>query len=110
LHRERPKPSSGRRLVDWIYVDDVFEGLTRAAFASEIPESTFDLGFGSLVSIRHVIEHITKLIGNGVEPDFGALPDRRFEPERVADTSFMERAFEWAPRTSLEEGLGETVK
>lgn len=110
LRRERPKLSSGKRLVDWIYIDDVVEGLTRAAFASEITERTFDLGFGSRVSIRRVIEQITQLIGNGVEPDFGAIPDRPLEQERVADTSFMERAFGWTPRTSLEEGLSETVK
>ena len=110
LHGDRPKLSSGRRLVDWVYIDDVVEGLRQAALAPAIPGSTFDLGSGSRVSIRRVVEQIAELIGNGVEPDFGALPDRPFEQERVADTTFMERAFCWRPGKSLRDGLDETVK
>lgn len=109
LRGERPKLSSGRRLVDWIYVDDVIEGLTRAAFVAKVGENTFDLGSGSLVSIRDVVQEIAEIIGNGVEPDFGALPDRPLEHERVADTAFLERAFCWRPATSLREGLRRTV-
>jgi nucleoside-diphosphate-sugar epimerase len=109
LRGERPKLGSGRRMVDWIYIDDVIQGLTRAAFAAEMEQSTFDLGSGSLVSIRGVVEQIAEIIDNGVEADFGAVPDRPLEHERVADTTFLERAFCWKPATSLREGLRKTV-
>jgi nucleoside-diphosphate-sugar epimerase len=109
LRGERPKLTSGRRLVDWIYIDDVVEGLMRAAFEAETGEFTFDLGSGSLVSIRSIVEQIAEIIGNGAEPDFGALPERPFEHERPADTRFLERAFCWKPATSLREGLQRTV-
>ena len=109
LRGERPKLSTGRRLVDWIYIDDVIEGLTKAAFVAEIGQSTFDLGSGSLVSISSVVRQIAEIIDNGVEPDFGALPDRSLEHERVADTTFLERKFCWKPATSLRDGLRRTV-
>ena len=72
-------------------------------------QSAFDLGSGSLVSISSVVKQIAEIIDNGVEPDFGALPDRPLEHERVADTTFLERAFCWKPATSLREGLVKTV-
>lgn len=110
LRGERPKLSPGRRLVDWIYIDDVIEGLKRAAFASKLEESTFDLGSGSLVSICGVVKEIGEIIDNGVEPEFGAIPERPLEHERIADTTFVERAFCWKPSTPLREGLRRTVR
>lgn len=109
LRGERPRLSTGSRLVDWIYIDDVIEGLTRAALAPIMEESTFDLGSGSLISIRGVVKEIGEIIGNSVEPDFGAIPDRPLEHERVADTAYLERVFCWKPSTRLREGLLQTV-
>ena len=109
LRGEGPKLSSGRRMVDWIYVDDVVEGLIRAASSTVSAPSTFDLGSGSLVSIRSLVNQISEIIDNGTEPKFGALPDRPLEHERVADTSFLERTFGWKPATSLDDGLRKTV-
>ena len=109
LRGERPKLSSGRRMVDWIYVDDVVEGLIRAASTTVPAPSSFDLGSGSLVSIRSLVNRISEIIDNGIEPEFGALPDRPFEHERVADTSILKHTFGWSPSTSLDDGLKKTV-
>jgi UDP-glucose 4-epimerase len=109
LRGERPKLSSGRRKVDWIYIDDVVEGLTRTAFAAGMQETSFDLGSGSQVSIREVVEQIAEIVGKEVEADFGALPDRLFDKDLLADTTFMERTFHWKPSVSLREGLVRTV-
>jgi len=110
LRGERPKLSSGKRLVDWIYIDDVTDGLIRAAFSSTVKDLTFDLGSGSLVSIRDVAEQIVQIVDNGIEPDFGALPDRPLEQERAADVALTEHAFRWKPSVSLRAGLEATVK
>lgn len=110
LGGQSPKLSSGNRLVDWIYIDDVVDGLQRTAFSPSLPAITFDLGSGVLVPIREIVEQITELIGNGVRPEFGAIPERRFEPQRAADTNFAEDALGWKPRTSLREGLAKTIE
>ncbi len=110
LRGEQPKLSSGRRQVDWVYVDDVVEGLVRAAFCGDAKEITFDLGSGTLVSVRTIVEYIAEIIGNGIKPEFGAIPDRPLEPERIADTRFLEETFRWKPSTPWREGLRKTVE
>ena len=52
-----------RRRADWIYVDDVVEGLLRAAVTPGIEGCTFDLGSGSLVSVRGMVEQIVEIVG-----------------------------------------------
>jgi UDP-glucose 4-epimerase len=109
LKGDRPKLSSGARLIDWIFVKDVVEGLIKAAFVPGIEDFTFDLGSGSLTSIRAVVEQIAEIIGTGIQADFGALPDRAMETERVADIEFTERVLQWKPTKLLRDGLAETV-
>jgi UDP-glucose 4-epimerase len=109
LRGEAPKLSSGQRRADWIYVDDVVEGLLRAAITPGIEGCSFDLGSGSLVSVREIVERIAEIVGTSIEPTFGTLPDRPFEQERPADTSFLSDKLGYHPRTSLNPGLETTV-
>ena len=109
LRGEIPKLSSGRRLADWIYVDDVVEGLLRAAVVPGIEGSSFDLGSGSLMSVREIVERIVEIVGASVEPAFGALADRPFEQERPADTTFLWNKLGYRPRTCLKQGLENTI-
>ena len=109
LRGEAPMLSSGRRRADWIYVDDVVEGLLRAAIIPGIEGCAFDLGLGSLVSVREIVEQIAEITGTSVAPAFGALPDRPFEQERPADTTFLLSRLGFQPRTSLKQGLEATI-
>lgn len=109
LRGDAPTLSSGQRLADWIYVDDVVEGLLRAAVAPGIEGCTFDLGSGSLVSVRGIVEQIVEIIGSTVEPAFSKVPDRPFEQERAADTTFLSTRLGFQPKTSLKQGLESTV-
>jgi nucleoside-diphosphate-sugar epimerase len=101
--------SSGRARADWIYVDDVVEGLLRTAIIPGIEGRTFDLGSGSLVSVREIVEQLIEITGSDVDPAFGILPDRPFEPERPANTTFMLNELGYHPETSLKRGLENTV-
>jgi UDP-glucose 4-epimerase len=44
LRGESPRLSRGRRRVDWIYVDDVVDGMLAAAQSDLVPGVTIDLG------------------------------------------------------------------
>lgn len=109
LRGESPKLTNGQRQVDWIYVDDVVEGLLATAQVPDLEGCTVDLGSGTLVPIHAVVQQIVKLVGSQVEPLFGALPDRPREQVRVADTAYTHAKLGWKPATSLEDGLERTV-
>lgn len=109
LQGRAPELASGRRQVDWIYVDDVVSGMILAGTAHGIPGATIDLGSGTLVTIREVVETIARLLHPSATPLFGAVPDRPIETTRVADVAAAARLIGWQPRTSLEEGLTRTV-
>ena len=108
--KEAPKYSSGQRLVDWIYVEDIVDGLMMAASAKGIEGGTLEFGSGNLVKIREVVEEITRLMNSPAQPLFGALPDRPLEQVRVADTKETFKKIGWKPRTSLREGLERTIE
>jgi UDP-glucose 4-epimerase len=109
LQGKSPAISSGERLVDWIYVDDVVEAYLALAGAPGIEGQTVEIGSGKLVSIREIVGKVVHLVG-GMEPTFGALPDRPMEPVRIADVAQTRERIGWSPRTQLTEGLSRTVE
>jgi UDP-glucose 4-epimerase len=110
LRGEPPEITSGRRLIDWVYVDDVAIGLARMAIAPDIAGRTVDLGSGSLISTAELVEKICELMRAKSPPVFGAIPDRPMEPTRAARTEETLRMLGWAPKTSLAEGLHRTIE
>lgn len=109
LKGEAPKLSSGLRKIDWIFVEDVVDGLLAAATAHEIEGATVDLGSGVLVTIRETVEQVAQILGTPVQPAFGVLPDRPIEQVRTADVAFSFRKLGWHARTSIGSGLAQTI-
>jgi UDP-glucose 4-epimerase len=109
LRRQAPKLSSGNRQVDWIYVDDVVDGLVATAEVPNIEGRTVDVGSGRLVTVRNIVELLCRLVGSEVKPQFGALLDRPMEQVRFADINKTYAEINWKPRTDLEEGLSRTI-
>ena len=109
LRGETPRLTSGQRDVDWIYVDDVVDGIIAAAQAGDVEGKTIDIGSGDLVSIRTVVEHLARLTHSTRQPVFGALPERPLEQVRRADVAATLAQLAWKPKTSLVEGLQNTV-
>jgi nucleoside-diphosphate-sugar epimerase len=110
LQGRSPAISSGGRLVDWIYVDDVVEAYAALAEAPGIEGRTVEIGSGKLVSIREIVGEVALLVGAGIEPTFGALPDRPMEPVRTADVAQTREWIGWSPKTPLTNGLSRTIE
>jgi len=110
LKGEAPKLSSGQRQIDWIYVEDVVEGLIAAAQAPGVEGDMFDLGSGTLTPISSVVHHINQLVNPSIQPLFGALPERPMEQVRIANIESSVTKLGWQPKVSLEEGLAKTVE
>jgi UDP-glucose 4-epimerase len=110
LRGEAPELTSGEREVDWIYVEDVVDAFLAAAVTPDAEGASVDVGSGELVRVREVAARLRRLVGGDVDPSFGAVPDRKLERVRVADPATAAAAIGWRPRTSLDEGLAQTVE
>lgn len=104
-----PRLGPGTRPVDWVYVDDVAEGLVRAALAPGVDGRAVDLGTGQLTLVRSVVEQLGALIDGEGAPQLGALPERPAEQVRVADPAATRALLGFAPSTPLARGLEHTV-
>lgn len=104
-----PRLSSGARLVDWVYQEDVVDAFVAAADCQEAVGATVDVGSGELHTVRYVAEHLRDLIDPSASLEFGALEDRPMERSKKADVVTTERILGWSPCHSLHDGLRRTV-
>lgn len=109
LNGEAPDISSGVRPVDWIYVQDVVDGLIRMAASDALCGQTVELGSGTLHTVREVVERMAALIPGSPAPRFGSAGDRKMEQVRCADLMRMQEQLNWTPSTDLNEGLRATL-
>lgn len=109
LRKQSPAINQPDRDVDWIYVEDVRDGILAAGLAPGIEGCSIDLGSGLLIPIREVAEELERLVDNDVTVDFSSST----KPERVqarrADTTRARDLLDWSAKTSLRKGLEETV-
>ena len=110
LRGDVPRVTSGARVVDWVYVDDVADAFLVAGQAPGLEGTTLDVGTGRGVPVRSVVETLVRLIDPDARVAFGAVADRPLETEPVADVARSMRVLAgWRPQVTLEEGLARTV-
>lgn len=106
---KKPSLSPGEQRWDYLYIDDVIEGLIRII---DTPTATgiFNLGSGFPYTIAHVAETVRNLISPALPLGLGENP---YSPNQTmhlqADVSRL-RALEWEPKIDLDEGLRRTVE
>jgi UDP-glucose 4-epimerase len=110
LSGERPALSSGTRIIDWTYIDDVCEAFLRAATHPDAPGLVADIGSGCGTTIADTVAELADLVGSQVALGFGDVADRHNDTARIADTTTAEHVLGWRPRTSLAEGLARTLE
>ena len=96
---------------DFIYVEDVLEGLIRMSERAESEGQIINLGSGEGISIGDLAEQITFLIGRGVEIVFDATRIRLQHDiqKQVADITRAKKLLGWHPEISLNLGLKQTI-
>jgi UDP-glucose 4-epimerase len=102
----RPAVSSGTRRIDWVYVEDVVDAFLAAADGEP---GVFDIGSGTLVSIRETVRLVAAAMGTTIAPAFGAVGDRPLERELRADPEPARASLGWRPTVGLAEGIARTV-
>jgi nucleoside-diphosphate-sugar epimerase len=91
----RPAVSSGTRRIDWVFVDDVVDAFLAAADGGC---GVYDIGSGTLVSIRDTVRMVAAAMGTAIAPAFGAVGDRPLERELRADPKPALAALGWRHR------------
>ena len=111
-HRgQRLEMTKGRQTREFNFVEDLADGFLLAAAIPDVEGELFNLGCGEEVSMRDLASTILELMGNPIEPEFGALPDRPTEIWRMYSDSSKARArLGWKPGHSLRDGLERTIE
>ena len=99
---------SGNASREFLYVEDCAEGIVRAAARYDASDPV-NLGSGREVTIRELVELITRLTGFQGEVRWQTgKPDG--QPRRQLDTTRAFQKFGFRARTSFEEGLRATIE
>lgn len=110
LRGEPPKITAGARRVDWVYVDDVVDGLLAAAVGPGADGHAVDIGTGVMTTVREVVETLAGLIPGSPPPEFGAIPARPNEQVRAARIDQTRTLLNWSPSVALRDGLARTIE
>tara|TARA_A100001037_G_C15129615_1_gene628040 strand:+ start:1084 stop:1956 length:873 start_codon:yes stop_codon:yes gene_type:complete len=98
--------SPGNQIRDWIFVDDVVDGLMSLVESGFDIPVTIDLGTGVGTSLREVIDLLHSKTGHKGNPNYGELPYRPSdEMNIIADADRTYELINWRSRTNIEEGL-----
>jgi UDP-glucose 4-epimerase len=100
---------NGRQTRDFVYVDDVVEGLVRSATADAVNRGIINIGSGIETSIQDLVEKIALVTGKSINlisnpSKLGGVP------RLVADISCAGNLLDFIPQTSLQEGLRLTLE
>jgi nucleoside-diphosphate-sugar epimerase len=109
LRGEDPPVGSGKRMVDWVFIDDVVEAFLCAALKTTPPGTVVDVCSGVPLTIRETLERLSGIVSGTGAPRFGALPDRAVDLPQVGDPRPAAELIGWRPNTGLDEGLRRTV-
>jgi UDP-glucose 4-epimerase len=104
--------TAGTQTRDFVYVDDVVDGIVRALTMTERHDSALHLSAGQGVAIRDVARLAAAAVGPGAYGllQLDAVPYREGEAMAYwADNTESRIRLGWTPRVSLEEGLRRTV-
>jgi len=90
---------------DFVYVDDVVEAFVAAAAGNAV-SGLFNIGSGVQTTLGDLVALVRDMFALEAQPVWGA-PARPWDTEVwIADASRARRELGWAPRWSLEAGLG----
>jgi nucleoside-diphosphate-sugar epimerase len=94
---------------DFIYAEDIAEGLMRCASHGG-PGEIYNLASGVETSILELAERLNRLTDNPTPIDFRPARDWDRSGKRYGSTAKAERELGFKPRIELEEGLRRTVE
>jgi len=109
INGHAPKLSSGERICDLIYINDMVRGLLWMAINENSVGQILDLGMGVGFTIREIVGVISELMNSEFPPEFGILSDRIYDFPQIANLSDTTNIIGWKPLWTLNEAVVETI-
>ena len=102
--------TGGEQERDFVYVDDVIQGLLLAVSVPGAVGATINLCSGVGTPIRQAVEQILSLMDHPVRPLLGAIPYRPGEMWKLSgDPTRAREILGWSPRVGLDTGLRRAI-
>ncbi|MCE5286380.1 MAG: NAD-dependent epimerase/dehydratase family protein [Pelosinus sp.] len=109
LREEVPQLSTPTSVRDYVYIKDILDFYQMIVNQPLAAGNIYNVGSGIQQSIGSIVTTITKIIGNGIEPIWGAIEQKRPESSLwVADIA-KARNTGLEVKVDLETGLQETI-
>jgi UDP-glucose 4-epimerase len=99
----------GRQSRDYVYVEDVVEGLLSAATAKNVDRQIINIGSGTGVSVNALVDKIRRVTGRPVEPLHSGAQSGGVS-RLCANITKAQRLLNFAPRVDLDTGLRLTLE
>ena len=108
-HKPLTVYGSGRQTRSFCYIDDMVEGIIRAAFRTKTRGQIFNLGNPVEFSILEAVKLVQSLVEAPLEIDYRPLPSD--DPQRRRpDISRAHLVLNWFPKIQLKQGLSRTIE
>ena len=101
----------GNQLRDFIYVEDLADGILAAGFFKKSSGEIINLGSGNFYKIKDVVNKINNLLGSLIKVNFGARPYRPLDNMKFyMDSSKAKKFLNWRASTKFDSALLKTIK
>jgi nucleoside-diphosphate-sugar epimerase len=101
--------SSGTQFRDFVYIDDVVNGIIKSLKNKKNNGQIINLGSGKPIMIKDIILKICKIIGSG-KPQFGKIKFRKDEINNLYPSiTKAKKILKWTPRVKINLGLKKTI-
>lgn len=104
----RPKLVEGNDLYDWIYIDDVVNGL-RAIGEKGKRFKTYYVGHKELKKFRQIVEEVRDTLSPDMQLVFGEFPDNSMIDYSKIDLGALEQDTGFAPSTNFSDNIRKTA-
>ena len=98
----------GEQTRDFTYVDNVVDGVLRAAKAPGVSGRVINVATGTRVSINHLYKTLQQLLGSNLDPVYAEARAGDVR-DSLADITVARQLLGYEPGISFEEGLRRTV-
>ena len=95
---------------DYIYVEDLIDGVLALAQSTQPPGFEVNLGSGTQYSAPDIVASIENIVALEVNKTTNYPPNQYDKGNFVADISLAQTELGWSPQHTLEEGLKKTIE